>query len=71
MSGLVSRNAFERPRPVRDEGRVEPVGTQDDAQHLGECGVVVDHENARFHGPIVSSRGCAGADPAARCCEMA
>jgi len=33
-------------RPVGAEHRLEALGAQHDADHLGERGVVVDHKNA-------------------------
>ena len=36
----------DRLGPVRAEHRVEPLGAQHDADHLGQSGVVVDHQDA-------------------------
>src|SRR6478609_1257808 len=36
-------------RPVPDDGGVEALPAQHDGQHLGESGVVVDHQHTCFH----------------------
>ena len=40
----------ERRVAVRDDGRLEPLAAQHDAEHLGERRVVVHHEHAALHG---------------------
>ena len=54
--GLGLAEGLQRAAAVGHEGRLEPVGAQHDAEHLGEGGVVVDHQHARLHAPIVASR---------------
>ena len=52
-------------RPVTHDGSVETFTAQHDGQHLGQGWVVVDHQNARSHSPMVSSHrlGCAQVGP--------
>ena len=55
MSGLFSWNAFSARAPSATKAGSKPSVAQHDAEHLGERGVVVDHENARFHATMVAS----------------
>ena len=64
--GLGLAEGLQRAAAVRHEGRLEPVGAQHDAEHLGEGGVVVDDQHAGLHAPMVTSRGHDGARSRAR-----
>ena len=44
----------ERLRAVADHMRLESLAAQHNCQHLGECRVVVDHQNPWLHSSIVS-----------------
>ena len=46
--------------PVGDEGRLESLATEHDAEHLGQGGVVVDDEDTTFHEPHSSTETSAG-----------
>ena len=48
--GSVVAERGQRPFAVRDEGRHEALAAQHDAEHLGEGGVVIDHEYPGSHG---------------------
>ena len=54
--GTALAERLQRPRTVGDERGIEAVGAQDDAEHLREGRVVVDHEYARFHLHMVTPR---------------
>ena len=52
--GLGLAEGLQRAAAVRHEGRVEAVGAEHDAEHLGQGGVVVDHEHARLHATMLT-----------------
>jgi hypothetical protein len=61
--GPLPAEGAERGVAVGDEGRLEPLLAQDDAQHLGQGGVVVDHQHLahrvltpRSSSPMVAPR---------------
>ena len=58
-SGLCSRNAASALSPSAHSERLEAFAAQHDAEHLGQCGVVVDDEHASLHELIVTPRGTA------------
>jgi hypothetical protein len=47
--------------PVRDEGWLESLATEHDAEHLGQGSVVIDDEHTTFHGPHSSTETSIGA----------
>src|SRR3712207_3085524 len=62
---------------VRHEGRFVALAAQDDAEHLGEGGVVVDDQDSaaagtvlggsRWHGPILRRAAAKAGTPVRRC----
>ncbi|CRG92914.1 hypothetical protein PISL3812_09992 [Talaromyces islandicus] len=51
--GLGLTESGQSPVTVRDERRLEALAAQHDAEHLGQCGVVIDDENASLHTDII------------------